>query len=157
MKTRNTLCAALLLSLCANILLSSLLLSASRTPPQPEPVIVEVPILQENTSDWDTFILALAWVESRWDTQAEGPTNDLGWLQITPIMVKDANRIVGYDKYTLEDRLDKDKSIEIFNVIQDEYNPDHDIQLALKIQNPYCKVSYHRAVIDKYNELMQAL
>lgn len=154
MKSKIFLGAALTLSLCANIHLSSVLASSSESEP--------IPVEQETaaafqTPDWDTFILALAWVESRWDTRAEGPTNDLGWLQITPIMVKDANRIVGYDKYTLEDRLDKDKSIEMFNVIQDEYNPGHDIQFALKIQNPYCKVSYHRAVINKYNELMQAL
>ena len=140
---------ALLLSLSLNVLLACLAIRNSKTEETEQIPDTEI------TQDWDTFILALAWVESRWDTKAVGPTNDLGYLQITPIMVKDANRIAGCEKYTLEDRLDKDKSIEMFNLIQDTYNPEHDLQFALKIQNPYSKVSYHRAVMKKYNELQQ--
>ncbi len=33
-------------------------------------------------------------------------------------MVKEVNRILRFDKYTLQDRWDKQKSIEMFNVIR---------------------------------------
>ncbi len=47
-----------------------------------------------------------------------------GILQIWPCMVKDVNRILGYEKYTLEDRLDDKKAIEMFWVYQIYYNPE---------------------------------
>lgn len=105
--------------------------------------------------DWDTFTLALAWVESRWNDSAESPRQAAGYLQITPILVKDANRITGTETFSLQGRFDRDESIRLFNVIQTEYNPEHDLHLALKIWNPYSKVGYHRAVMRKYEELMQ--
>lgn len=107
--------------------------------------------------DWNTFITALAWVESRWDDNAVSPKQAVGYLQLTPILVKDANRIVGNNTYTLENRNDRDLSIEMFNIIMDKYNPQHDKQLAIKIWNPYAKVSYHRAVMRKYEELKSLL
>lgn len=104
-------------------------------------------------SDWEIFINALIWVESKGDCMALGKHNDVGVLQITPILVKDCNRIVGYDKYTLEDRYLRDKSIEMFNVIQDHYNPQRDFHWALKLWNSGAPLSYHRKVMDKYNEI----
>lgn len=103
--------------------------------------------------DWDTFIKALAWVESSWNDNAVSPKQAVGYLQLTPILIEDANRIVGQQTFSLESRTDRQESIRIFNVIMDEYNPEHDMQLALKIWNPYSKVSYHRAVMKKYKEL----
>lgn len=103
--------------------------------------------------DWEAFITALAWVESRWTDDAESSKQAVGYLQITPVLVKDANRIVGREEFTLEGRLDRQESIRLFNVIMDNYNPEHDLQFALKIWNPYSKVSYHRAVMTKYKEL----
>lgn len=113
----------------------------------PEPPAVSV------QDDWDTFITALAWVESRWNDEAVSPKQAVGYLQLTPVIVKDANRILGDEVYTLDSRTDREQSIEIFNIIMDNYNPEHDMQYALKIWNPYAKVSYHRAVMQKYNEL----
>lgn len=103
--------------------------------------------------DWDTFITALAWVESRWNDNAESPKQAVGYLQLTPVIIKDANRIVGKELYSIDCRNDRSQSIEIFNVIMDNYNPQHDMQYAMKIWNPYAKVSYHRAVMRKYQEL----
>lgn len=103
--------------------------------------------------DWNTFIEALAWVESRWDDNAVSNREAVGYLQITPILVKDANRIEGEDIFTLEGRTNREENIRLFHTIMQEYNPDRDKHLALKIWNPYAKVSYHRAVLKKYHEL----
>lgn len=115
-------------------------------------IIVEPPA----SDTWPVFIEALIHVESRGDSTAVGTKNDVGVLQITPIMVEDANRIVGEERYTLDDRTDRDKSIEIFNIIQNHYNPDHDMHYALKIWNSRAPISYHRAVMDKYREIYGA-
>lgn len=106
--------------------------------------------------DWEIFTQALIWVESRGDSKAVGSKDDTGVLQITPILLQDCNRIVGYDKYDLDDRLDSLRSVEMFNVIQDHYNPQHDYHWALKIWNSKAPLSYHRKVMDKFNEIKEA-
>lgn len=116
-------------------------------------VIVEV---NQDSLDWEDFTRALIWVESRGDSKAVGSNNDIGVLQITPVLVEDCNRIVGYDKYDLDDRLDSLRSVEMFNVIQDHYNPQHDYHWALKIWNSRAPLSYHRKVMDKFNEIKEA-
>lgn len=103
--------------------------------------------------NWDIFTEALIWVESKGDEKAVGKKDDVGVLQITPILLKDCNRILGYEKYRLNDRYDREKSIEMFNLIQDHYNPQHDFHWALKLWNSGAPLSYHRKVMDKYNEI----
>lgn len=100
------------------------------------------------------FILALAYVESKWDEKAYNKSTDAaGYLQIRKSVVDDCNRIIGRELYTLKDRLDKKKSIEMFMIIQNHYNKDFDIHYALKIWNPKASFSYHAKVMNKYNEL----
>lgn len=103
--------------------------------------------------DWEIFTEALIWVESKGDEKSVGKKDDIGVLQITPILLQDCNRILGYDKYSLNDRYDRGKSIEMFNLIQDHYNPQHDFHWALKIWNCHAPQSYHRKVMDKFNEI----
>ena len=103
--------------------------------------------------DWELFTQALIWVENKGDSKAVGSNNDVGVLQITPILLRDCNRILGYESFTLEDRLDSLRSVEMFNIIQDHYNPQHDYHLALKIWNGQAPLSYHRKVMDKFNEI----
>ncbi len=102
---------------------------------------------------WELFTQALIWVESKGDCKAVGSNNDVGVLQITPILVEDCNRILKNEGFTLEDRLDSLKSVEMFNIIQDHYNPQHDYHWALKIWNSGAPLSYHRKVMDKFNEI----
>jgi soluble lytic murein transglycosylase-like protein len=73
----------------------------------------------------DNLIDAVIHVESRGDINAHNVGEDaVGVLQIRPIMVQEVNRVLGFDKYTLIDRWDKQKSIEMFNVIrQNTPNP----------------------------------
>ena len=117
----------------------------------------EVPIeVNCDSLDWDTFTKALIWVESKGNSNAIGSKNDVGILQIRKPIIDDCNRILGYDKYTLTDRLDSLKSVEMFNIIQDHYNPQHDYHWALKLWNSKAPLSYHRKVMDKFNEIKES-
>ena len=121
--------------------------------------MVEFPeevVVNQDSLDWEDFTRALIWVESRGDSKAVGSKDDIGVLQFTPILIEDVNRILGREVYTLEDRLDSLKSVEMFNIIQDHYNPQHDYHWALKIWNCHAPQSYHRKVMDKFNEIKEA-
>lgn len=107
--------------------------------------------LLENTqtqlqyTEWDIFLEALIMKESKGDPLAIGKTQDVGILQITPIYVKEANRLSGKG-FTLEDRTSVEKSMEMFNIIQDYWNPDKDIAKAIKLHNPGAGPEYAEAI-----------
>jgi hypothetical protein len=68
----------------------------------------------------DNLIDAIIYVESRGNTKAHNIKEDaVGCLQIRPIMLKEVNRLLGFNKYKLADRWSKAKSIEMFNVIKE--------------------------------------
>jgi len=68
----------------------------------------------------NNLIDAIIYVESRGDTLAHNISEDaVGCLQIRPIMLREVNRLLGFQKYKLNDRWNKTKSIEMFNVIKD--------------------------------------
>ena len=104
-------------------------------------------------TEWERFTLALIQVESGGDSLAVGPTNDLGILQITPIYVREANRLCGDERYTLECRTSRTKSLEMFEIIQSHYNPDRDIEKGIKLHNPGAGQWYADRIYDKMNEL----
>jgi hypothetical protein len=110
-------------------------------------------VVKKEEVNWNAFINALIHIESKGKWDAVGTSNDVGVLQITPICVEQANIYVGYDKYSLDDRLDSLKSVEIFNVIQNKMNPTHDLHFALKIWNSKAPISYHTQVMGKYEEI----
>ena len=67
----------------------------------------------------DKLIEAIIYVESRGDVNAyNAKENAVGCLQIRPIMLREVNRLLGYNKYQLKDRWIRSKSIEMFNVIR---------------------------------------
>lgn len=86
-------------------------------------------------SSWDVFVEALVMTESGGNPSAVGKNNDAGILQITPIYVKEVNRIA-QKNYTLEDRFDPDKSKEMFQIMNTHYNPSFNIDRAIRIHNP---------------------
>lgn len=106
---------------------------------------------------WDVFIEAVIWQESRGNANAIGDNGRaVGVLQIHPIMVREANRIVVMGggetgKYTYDDRYDVEKSIEIFKIVQDFHNKEHDFDRALQIWNKNHPESYKTNIINKYN------
>ena len=83
---------------------------------------------------WKDFIPALVQVESRGDPNALGNNNDRGILQITPILVKEVNRISGLT-YTHDDAWDPEKSVEMFYIIARKYCPEQDFEKMARIWN----------------------
>jgi hypothetical protein len=74
---------------------------------------VEEPIIE------DPLIAAIIQVESGGDTLAYNLKEDaVGCLQIRPIMVREINRLLGKDSFTLSDRWSKVKSIQMFNILR---------------------------------------
>lgn len=66
---------------------------------------------------------AIEHVESSGRADAVGDGGKaVGILQIHPVMVKDCNRIVGEDRWTLEDRLCPDESRAMFRVYSNHYS-----------------------------------
>ena len=79
--------------------------------------------------DLEDLIEAMVWVESKGDPKAFARReNAAGVLQIRPIMVNEVNRILNIKKddrfYTLDDRWNETKSIEMFYVFVDYYHKD---------------------------------
>lgn len=73
----------------------------------------------------ELMLNAIIQVESRGNVHAYNQKeNAVGILQIRPIMVREANKIVGYEKYTLDDRWNREKSIELFWDVQNYHNPE---------------------------------
>jgi len=72
------------------------------------------------------FVSSIITVESKGNAKAITKDGSAGILQIKPVMVKEVNRICkikNIDKrFTLKDRFDVEKSIEMFWVYQDFYN-----------------------------------
>ena len=79
--------------------------------------------------DLGDLVRAMVWVESKGDPNAFAKREDAaGVLQIRPIMVNEVNRILNINKddrfYTLNDRWNEEKSIEMFYVFVDYYHKD---------------------------------
>lgn len=104
----------------------------------------------EKLSNWEILIKSIIQVESRGDRLAIGKTNDVGILQITPVYVKEVNRIIGEEKFTLECRKSIEKSIEMFEIYQNYYNPKKDINKAIKLHNPGAGIWYKKKVLNYY-------
>ena len=80
----------------------------------------------DTLSDWDRLVNAIIYVESRGNDSAIGDRGKaVGCLQIHPICVREVNRILRRNDiplvYTLEDRYSREKSIEMFNIIAEQY------------------------------------
>lgn len=89
--------------------------------------------------DWTRVLKAIATVESSNNPKAVGKGGSVGLLQITPILVRDCNKILEDKKsnkrYTLNDRFNPEKSKEMFVLIQEKYNPSNNIEKAIRIWN----------------------
>lgn len=74
-------------------------------------ILLTTPIFA-STSRLDRVVGVLIQVESRGIASARNG-NAVGVLQIKPIMVREVNRILGKEVYKLEDRLDRQQSIDM--------------------------------------------
>ena len=83
------------------------------------------PIPIKKKTNWEHFIDAVIDVESGGDDSAYNKRERaVGCLQIRPIAVREVNRLLeGYGvdgKYTLDDRYDRGRSIEMFSIMAEE-------------------------------------
>ncbi len=95
---------------------------------------------KKNRFDWSPVIEAIIDVESGGKAKAVDKSGkSCGILQITPVMVKDCNRILKLKKsekrYTLSDRFNVKKSKEMFHLYQSFYNPKCDVEYAIRLWN----------------------
>jgi len=98
-----------------------------------EPTKIEVKLVEPTfvkptyTLDVEPLIQAMIMVESEGNDSAyHKGEKEAGCLQIRPIMVREVNRILDIQKseleYTLEDRWSREKSIEMFHIVNGYHN-----------------------------------
>ena len=109
---------------------------------------------REELSDWQMLILAIALTESRCNPEAVGRDGDRGVLQLTPIFVREADRLTGRE-WTAEDAYDIGASLEMFESVQRAHNPGRDFDEAVRLHNPGAGESYRRKVRENF-ELVRA-
>ena len=111
--------------------------------------------------DLNRLITAIATVESELNEKAVSG-DCAGYLQIRPILVKECNDILkkknSKKRYSLNDRFSKKKSIAMFYLIQEKFNPSHNIERALWVWNagPYAKkrpAGYINKVMKEYRKI----
>ena len=91
---------------------------------------------QTSEYDWSSVVDAIMMVESRGNCNAR---NDIycGPLQIAPCLVNEVNNILkrrnSTKRYSLNDRFSKQKSKEMFVIIQSYYNPSNNVERAIRM------------------------
>lgn len=114
---------------------------------------------------WGTLITAIAQVESEGRADVVSKCGRyVGYLQISKILVRQCNQIVGYNKYTYSDRLNKEKSKQMFVDFQEHFNPEGNMEKAIRLWNSgdlncmkrkAATDGYYRRVMDKYSKLAE--
>ena len=86
--------------------------------------------------DWNPVMNAIIQVESKGNPNARSGIY-CGILQISPVLVKDCNQILKRRKsskrYSLADRFNAAKSKEMFVLIQSFYNPQNNVERAIRM------------------------
>ena len=110
------------------------------------------------SSNWDKVINAIISVESDGNTKAING-RCAGPMQISPICVKECNDILKKSgktlRYKLDDRFSLSKSKEMFLLWQSKYNPERNIEKAIRSWNggPYYTIRstniYYKKVLAK--------
>lgn len=114
--------------------------------------------------DWNPVMDAIIQVESKGNAKAHNPIGDCaGILQITPCLVSECNKILKEKKstkrYTKADRYNVTKSKEMFVLMQEKYNPGHNVEKAIRCWNSgFCKdwknrsTGYYKKVMKHYKK-----
>ena len=110
---------------------------------------------QKSKFDWNPIINAIIEVESAGNANAVDKSGkSCGVLQITPILVKECNRILELKKsskrYTMDDRFNVSKSKEMFLLFQSYFNPKNDVEFAIRSWNG--GLNYTKKATQKYFE-----
>ena len=99
---------------------------------------------KRSSFDWNPVMDAIIKVESEGNPRAVSG-NSVGVMQITPVLVKECNDILKKQKsnkrYTLDDRYSVEKSKEMFLLIQKYFNPENNVEKAIRSWNGGIKYS----------------
>ena len=116
---------------------------------------------ENEVNKWERVMNAIIAVESKGNPKAHNPKGDCaGILQITPILVKECNNLLKEKKstkrYTLGDRYNAKKSKEMFIFLQEHFNPELNVEKAIKQWNCgfYTKDWKHKS-IGYYKKVMK--
>ncbi|MCD8291554.1 MAG: lytic transglycosylase domain-containing protein [Prevotella sp.] len=109
--------------------------------------------------NWHPVMNAIIQVESEGNPQAV-KGKSCGAMQISPIMVEECNQILekrnSKKRFTLEDRFNVQRSKEMFILIQLHYNPDNNVEKAIRSWNGGQRYSV-KATQRYYNKVMKLL
>ena len=84
----------------------------------------------------NSLVASMIQVESMGnDCAYNGREDAVGCLQIRPIMVREVNRLLGSEVYTMNDRWDCDKSVDMLMVIVDKHHKDLDYESIARCWN----------------------
>ena len=115
-----------------------------------------ISIAQDSTY-WDKVIDAIIIVESEGNTKAKNGLC-VGPMQIAPILVAECNLILKIKKskfrYTLKDRYNLKKSKEMFLLFQSKYNPEGNVEKAIRSWNGGPK--YKKTKTERYYRKVMA-
>lgn len=144
----------LLVTLIAGVVIAAIIVFAGCTPKQPEPKYIPkfsamelLRMQRHELSRWEKLQLAIIWTESKGNPDAVGSNGDYGLYQMTEPYVREVNRVAGTD-YAHEDAFDPEKAVEMFDLMQAAYNPEHDIDKAIYYHNK--SEAYKRTVMANY-------
>ena len=106
---------------------------------------------------FDPILYSFMKIESNFHADTVNSLGYAGVLQIGSEMIQDVNRICKLKgnpaSYTLQDRFNEGKSIEIWYTIMDYYNPSYDLKRASKIWNSTGGDKYYKLINQIYNDL----
>lgn len=109
--------------------------------------------------DWEPVMGAIILVESEGNAKAVSGSS-VGAMQITPILVAECNNILkgrnSKKRYKLADRYSVEKSKEMFMLIQSHYNPDNNVEKAIRSWNGGMRYSVRRTQ-RYYEKVMRRL
>ena len=106
--------------------------------------------------NWNPGMDAIIQVESGGNPNAKSG-NSVGAMQITPVLVKECNNILSKQnskkRYTLTDRYSVEKSKEMFLLIQRYFNPENNVEKAIRSWNGGMRYSV-RATNEYYRKVL---
>ena len=117
-----------------------------------------VSINAQDLKFWNPVIEAIAKVESDRNPKAVSPSGAyIGYLQISKTVVDDVNEYLGKKVYTYKDRFDIEKSKEMFVYIQRRYNPEKNVEKAIRIWQGGCGGWKRKAALAYYKRVSKNL